>query len=585
MTAQTLAPATAALRYMASGSDTTDLVAWLADASHGVLALDTETTGLDTRVAGFRVRQIAFGASDGTAYVLDAGDTEMCRAALAGAVRSGRKIWAHNATYDSMAIWHGLGLRVRNLRCSLVLTRTLDPGLIGTPGGSLKVLRPATQRALERLAAHWSAVSGVRVEAAGEHTWLADAVAGLPPSDPILIAYVATDAVEAARLVDYWSSVSNAETRHVALRETVVEDLWRWPADRGYLVDMDRLKVELGTLERVRREVVDRWGVDLTSNSNTTREWIRTRGIRIANRDGSPTLSHKAYDTAYVPERSADDWAAFKAAREVAQTANKLNELAALAVDGRVHPSIRGIGAHTGRMSIGKPALQNLPASLRSLLMAEPGMVLVGCDLDRVEPRVVAALSEDPDLVAAVQADVYVELAVAIWGEGARSDAQARKIAKTAFLASFYGQGASSLAANLGVDEGEARDVLTRIGRAYPVMSAWADGLRSAARAGRPLSTADGRPLPQTQTKPYLAVNWVVQGSAADLFKRITIDVAERLGRDSLWLPVHDELIVQVPLGDEARALEVLGSAMTTDLLGVPISGTPAVIGDRWGKL
>ena len=53
-----------------------------------------------------------------------------------------------------------------------------------------------------------------------------------------------------------------------------------------------------------------------------------------------------------------------------------------------------------------------------------------------------------------------------------------RKIAKTAFLASFYGQGPASLAANLGVDEDEARDVLARIGRAYPVMSAWADGLR-----------------------------------------------------------------------------------------------------------
>ena len=76
-----------------------------------------------------------------------------------------------------------------------------------------------------------------------------------------------------------------------------------------------------------------------------------------------------------------------------------------------------------------------------------------------------------------------------------------------------------------------------------------------------------------------------MQGTAADLFKRITVDVADRLGREFLWLPVHDELIVQVPVGTEGRALDVLGSAMTTELLGVPISGTPAVIGDRWGKL
>src|SRR5690606_33724428 len=103
----------------------------------------------------------------------------------------------------------------------------------------------------------------------------------------------------------------------------------------------------------------------------------RDRGIRITDpKTGKPTLSHKHYDRAHVPGAVRDDWAEFKRVREIGAVANKVTEIGGLLAassDGRLHPSIRGLGAHTGRMSVGSPALQNLPEDLRPLLLADPG--------------------------------------------------------------------------------------------------------------------------------------------------------------------------------------------------------------------
>jgi DNA polymerase-1 len=560
-----------------------DFGAWCAQ-PRGDRALDVESTGLDVRAPGFFVTHLALGASDGSAWVVDGRDEETLVAALRIAWRAG-PWWAHNATYDATALAAVTGLRLRGLNCTLVLTRTLSPETIDSGGASLKALRPATERALERLAQRWGQVTGhdARLE---ERAWLTAAVTTLSFDDPALLDYVSTDAVECARLVGAWRDAAPKVQRSAAVRENKTEDLWRWVANRGYRVDTEMLRTELESLAGARRACILKHGVDLTSNSDDTRRWVLRRGIVITDLDGKPTLSHKHHSRVVVPPEAAADWSAFQEIRERSRTTSKLAELnRRTGPTGRVYPRIRGIGAHTGRMSIGGPALQNLPGPLRGLLLAEPGHVLVGCDLDRVEPRVVAALSGDQGLIEAVQHDVYTELAASVWGEGSRDSAEARKVAKTGFLAMLYGQGPRSLAASLAITEAEARDVLDGLALAYPDMAAWMRELKTEARSGRSLATAFGRPLPPTSDKPYRAVNWIVQGTAADLFKIMTIKVAEGLGRDALWLPVHDELIVQVPEGNEQPALRVMAEAMCTELNGVSIMGTPEVIGSRWAKI
>lgn len=593
------------LLFLPAGADVQAFSHWLRAHESDVLGFDTETTGLDFHATDFDVRQVCFGTSTGHAVVIDGSDTVLVVGCISAAVKSGRQIWAHNATYDAGAVFARYRVRLRKLRCSLVLTRALAPDTITTKRGSLKDLRPATQAALDRLAGHYRQRSGDVLPDRSEHSWLPKAVSLLGADDPILLEYVATDSIECARLVEDWrdetveapigSSVLTAGLTpwNAALMETQIEDLWRWPAMRGYRLDMAEIGNQIELLETSRREGALLHGVDLTANSGATRQWIRSRGIRIQDLDGKPSLSHKHYKQAFVPQDASEDWADFKAIREVAQTASKVKELMERQVQGRIYPSIRAIGAITGRMSIGKPAIQNIPTALRKLLLAEENHVLVGCDLNRVEPCVLAAMSQDEALIEAVMGDVYIELAVAVYGEEnreriiaeSRSDAGSpeRKIAKTALLAMIYGQGPASLAGNLSITPSEAQEVINSLRQAYPTMNRWINDIKYRAKRGDAMSTFFGRPLAQTSDKPYRMVNWTVQGTAADLFKQITLRVAAGLPQDALYLPVHDELVVQVPIGMEQDAVQMLAEAMTTDLDGVPITGTPVVLGNRLG--
>jgi len=582
MTSATLTQAVAHVGSTAALSTFTD---WLA-AGHGALALDVETTGLDVRASGFAVHQIAFAGADGTAVVVDGTDPDLARAALRLAMTHTSKTWwAHNASYERRAIAAAYGIRLTRLRCSMTLVQTVEPNRIGKRGElALKTLRPTTARALELLAARYGDRAGLTARPDGTH-WLPDAVCLLDEDDPALLAYVATDAVETARLVAEWNDTLAGDLRACVRRETDVDAAWTWPGIRGYRVDLGMLADEVRALDAARAESFERWGVDLTTTSNASRTWVTQRGIRITDMDGKPTLSAKHYGRAQVPDEARADWDVFVDIRTVATTANKLGEIAGLMdSSGRLYPEIRAIGAHTGRQSIGRPALQNLPERLRPLLLADEGMTLVGCDLDRVEPRVIAALTGDTALTAAVESDVYEELAVAVWGERARGDGESRKVAKTAFLAMAYGQGSKSLGANLGISPTEAQAVIDGLRGGYPTMAAWMDGVKRSARNGINLYTAYGRPIPDNSDGPYRAVNHTIQGTAADLFKAITLDVAKRLGEDALWLPVHDELIVQVPAADADAAVEALREAMSTELKGVPITGTPIILGDRWRK-
>lgn len=577
-----VAPSPRRRRYLSSDSDLTALEAWLANRATGILALRVEATGRDVRAANFEVRHIGFGASDGTAWVLDATDRAIARQALSLAVHTQRKVWAHDATFEALALHHGLDFRFASLNCSRTLTVALDPELAHMEEQELARRRPAVARALGELAERWARLRGGHLGPAAE--WLPQAVAALPADDSCLLRYVAATAVECARLVHAFQDTTPRVRLRQSRRETRVEDLWRWVSDRGYRLDHARVASELSAVARAKAEAVERYGVDITSDGQATREWVRTLGIRITDGAGRPTLSNDHWERAYVPAKARSAWGDFTRLRQLSSTASKISEISrsiAGSPTGRLHPRIRAVGTRTGRTTVSKPALQNIGA-LSVVLVADEGMSLVSCDLDRVEPRVAAALSQDAALIEAVEADVYVELAVAVWGESARHDKTRRATGKRAFLATLYGQGARSLALELGIDRREASEILEGIRRSYPGLARWVRRVQSDAKSGVPLLTRYGRPLPEGTRESHKAVNWCVQGTAADLFKECTIRVADELGPEVLWMPVHDELIIQVPHAQAPEAAGVLGDAMSTELDGVPITGTPKILGERW---
>lgn len=387
--------------------------------------------------------------------------------------------------------------------------------------------------------------------------------------------------VDSARLgADVVDGVRRSSSREVTAaveRDARLHRVWGGRGEAGYRIDLGRLTHEKAAGPRAAQESMARWGVDLTLTNRQTLGWLARRGIVCRGDDGQLTVARYAWATAHVPPSAVEDWAAFQAIREAAAAEAKLGELARFGGSGRFSATIRVNAGRTGRMTITQPALQNLTPSQRELLLAEPDHALVGLDLDRVEPRIAAALSGDRRLAQACEGDLYAALAAQLGG------GTTRKAAKTAFLALIYGQGSAGLAAKLGVSVAGAKSLRQRVRETYPIMSRWARGLVAAAEAGEGLRTAYGRPLAVPHA-PFAAVNYVVQGTAADVLKAMTERAVDALGPAAMWLSIHDELVVQVPVDAAGEASEALTTAMSLDLDGVHLSGSATVLGARFRK-
>lgn len=636
---------------LALDTETNGLWPWL---SEGIDCDPDDPGRAEVRQPAFRCTHVAVAAvaPDGSASarVLDGSDRDLVRDALPLLADPAKppRVWAHNAGFDTEVLRYAFGVHLP-MSDSLTLVKALDPG---RKSYSLKALREDTDEAKARLHRHyrktrplsptdpavavrvleileerdgagkkalkamtpaqrWDLLAGgpdgavgAMIEADGDE-WLAGAFEELPFDDPFALTYVATDAIETARMVLEYSGEPltggfsadgriKSRARRAAVTEVDAQRLWDGATARGYRVDLGRVGQLQAQLDEAKEASAARFGFDMTANSNAVREWIASHGIVIRDADGKDTLSNKHYDTARVPEESRSAWEEFLAVRDTAAMTNFLTGMREAVAGDRVYPRILGIGTHTGRSSSQNPNLQNVKPQMRPCFLADEGHILLGADFDSVEPRVMAGMSGDKNALEAVQgSDVYTELAVSVFGEQARGDKGRRKTAKTVFLAVGYGAGADRTAQQLGVSRDEAGKVLSDFRRRFPVLARWSRDLIERAEAGGHFTTGFGRPLPRTcdvdpaRPRAYRQVNWTVQSTAADTLKQVTVNVARALGPEMLWVPIHDELILQVPDTPEWRekAMAGLREAMNFDFMGVPVSATPELIGPAWFKL
>jgi DNA polymerase-1 len=250
---------------------------------------------------------------------------------------------------------------------------------------------------------------------------------------------------------------------------------------------------------------------------------------------------------------------------------------------GRFRPEYVPAGVVSGRWATrGGGALQ-IPRAVRAAVVADPGRVLVAADAGQLEPRVLAAMSRDPGLIAATrQGDLYAALASQALG---RPDARAE--AKLGMLSAMYGGGAGSpalaalrrrfpaalelleAAARTGEDGGSVRSVL---GRASPPPSpGWLERQGPDAMAAR--ARAYGR----------FTRNFVIQASAADWASVLVAGLRTRLhelsaaagasGPDGAHLVFfqHDEVLVEAPerLAEQVvQAVAQSGAEATRLVLG-----------------
>ncbi|WP_165075701.1 DNA polymerase I [Paludisphaera rhizosphaerae] len=274
--------------------------------------------------------------------------------------------------------------------------------------------------------------------------------------------------------------------------------------------------------------------------------------------------------------------------------------------DGRIHASFNQGVAATGRLSSSDPNLQNIPVrteegrQIRQAFIAEsPDWRLLTADYSQIELRVLAHYSEDPALKRAFDADHDIHRAVAarIYGVPEEQvDEGMRRVAKTVNFGVIYGLSPFGLASRLGIKQTEAAAFIEAYFQEYQGVDRFITKTLESAQADGRVETILGRRRPISGIKSTtgrnrnlaerLAVNTVIQGSAADLIKRAMILVDGRLREAGLSsrmiLQIHDELVFEAP-ADEIPVLTVLvREAMTGALkLAVPLKVDLAV-GPNW---
>lgn len=262
----------------------------------------------------------------------------------------------------------------------------------------------------------------------------------------------------------------------------------------------------------------------------------------------------------------------------------------------RVHPSIWPLQARTSRMSITDPALQTLPRddpTIRDAFVPEPGNVLISSDYDQIEMRLFAHLAQDHDMAAAFagEVDFFTMVCREIFRDPTiqKSDKR-RQLTKNTMYGKVYGAGVPKMAATAGVPEADMEAVVRALDARFPRSAQWQkDAVEQAAErereCGYPYAvTGMGRKLPGEKGKAYTAVNYQIQGSAAEVLKRSIVALAQAGYEEMMLLPVHDEIVFDVP-ADEAvgMAAEIEKIMADNDNYLLPITAGAEIIQERWG--
>ena len=265
----------------------------------------------------------------------------------------------------------------------------------------------------------------------------------------------------------------------------------------------------------------------------------------------------------------------------------------------RVHASFNQTITATGRLSSSDPNLQNIPIrtqtgrEIRRAFVADEGNVLIGADYSQIELRVLAHLSEDPALIAAFQAGEDIHRAVAAEVHSVSPEDVTREQRDGAKMVNFgivYGITPFGLTRRLGVSNDEATQIIDGYKKRFAGITTFLDECVLFAQQNgyvetilgrrRPIHEIDARQPNRRALAERMAINSVVQGSAADLIKIAMVEMHEALRPDRaiersghalatlpehlapqraeirMLLQIHDELVLEAP---EPVAADVAG--------------------------
>lgn len=574
------------LRRLTSYEDIPAFMEWLARPRQ-VLAVDTETTGLQWWTPGF-LRTVQFGDTAG-AWVVSARQWRgVIEEALDRYRTSGRVMVMHNAKFDMHAL-DSAGFELPHwysIHDTQILDHLNDPILPHSLKSIAERYWPGSNRGQGLLHA--------RMRENG-WTW-----ATVPEEEVSYWAYAALDTVLTARVFELHDDLATSAAYD---RELAAAGILFGAEKRGLRVDIDYTE-KLGAewyleMEELSAEL-EQYGV---KNPNANREiaaalvdkeswspdeWTPT---------GEPAMTEKILRK--LPSEIAPMVLRYRRLRKwtSAYLSTFLNDKDS---NGLLHPNIRTLQARTGRMSITDPALQTLPrgSEIRDcILPSGDDRALLAVDYDGQELRVFASYAQEEALIQALAEglDPHRFAASRVYGipEESVTPAQ-RQLSKNTFYGLIYGAGPAKIAETAGVPEGEARAFIDTLTRQFPGIRRLQTNVERAARSrhaesGEAYVTSwGGRKLKSEPDKTYALVNYLIQGGCADLLKSKIVDLDNAGFGDMIALPVHDELLFDVPgaPGEFEECRDEIAAIMhEPDAFAVPLTVHPSGPLTRWGDV
>jgi DNA polymerase-1 len=591
--------------------DLDDFRRWAEDAAaRGSIALDTETTGLDIFGNAFGLRTVQFGDSF-TAWVIHWERGGWFQESVLWVLRQLRpRVLIHNAPYDWLVLNQRAGIPLEEMapltRDTKIMATLIDPRQ-PQEGGTGTGLKPLSGKWIDPSAPDTQGDLTAVFRSLGltkETGW-----AGIDLDHPTYNLYAGLDVILTSRLYPLlFAELSRLGVRPMLLDyEHEIARICATMQRKGMVLDADYCRTLDGKLSEEAERFANRarrYGVENVNSTAQIAEALTAMGETLTERTASGNVKVDKSVLLALADLDLHTWEPLGTrvpnplAEAVVRSkrAGKWRKayvstfLETMDANGRVHPMINTLQARTGRMSITRPALQTLPSSdqmVRRALLAEEGHVMVSCDFDAVEMRVLAALADVKRMKQAISdgTDLHDFTASLVYGPGFTK--QHRKICKGVGFGKVYGGGAATISRQTGAGLREVQGAIATYDRVYPEIKRFASRQERIARGNQMVTvTLTGRRLPLDRDRAYAVTNYQVQSAARDVLGQALINMDESGLLDNLRLPIHDEVLASVPAREAEEYSREIERCMTMTLGGVPITAGADTKNLRsWGSL
>ena len=574
-----------------------------AEKNGGIIALDTETTGLeeDADIVGF-----SFSYEKGKAYYAPLvaegreylGKEDVIRL-FDEFLASGRLgVINQNVKYDLKAIWH-LGSDIKRIAFDTMIAAWMldsNAAVYNLDELSIKYLSHTTIR-YEDIVPEDKVFSDISLEKAGPYS--------AEDSDVALRLYfILSDALKKKDLLECYNTYELPLIRILASMEK--EGIHLSPERIG------RLKEEIDrNVAALVSAIYEDAGHEF--NINSTQQLSKVLFEEKGLKAGKKTQKGYSTDTATLEGLREEGG---KIIRDILEY-RQLSKLKSTYIDvlpslsdagGRIHTSFLQTGTATGRLSSRNPNLQNIPVRtdegrmIRSAFTPDDGKVFLSADYSQIELVVLADATQDKNLMDAFikGVDVHRYTASLIFSKLPEevSDHE-RRIAKTINFGIMYGMSAFRLSNELGISRHEAASFIETYFNRYSGVKSFVERMEEEARKNGYVRTKYGHVRDvlginssnkvEKAAAERVAVNTVIQGTAAEIMKSamIAIDSAirERNLSSRILLQVHDELIFEVPMDEKDEMEELVRTVMEgAASLSVPLR-VSIETGASWGDM